>query len=62
MGASYIHPELSCIEKLKKTEERNMKLIVNYKRLKSLASCFTDEFLQSIPFGMNAEESASTGL
>lgn len=35
---------------------------VNYKRLKSLASCFTDEFLQSIPFGMNAEESASTGL
>ena len=39
-----------------------MKLIVNYKRLKSLASCFTDEFLQSIPFGMNAEESASTGL
>ncbi len=37
-------------------------LRVNYKRLKSLASCFTDEFLQSIPFGMNAEESASTGL
>ena len=36
--------------------------IVNYKRLKSLASCFTDEFLQSIPFSMNAEESASTGL
>lgn len=35
---------------------------VNYKRLKSLASCFTDEFLQSIPFGMNAAESASTGL
>ena len=40
----------------------NSELYVNYKRLKSLASCFTDEFLQSIPFSMNAEESASTGL
>ena len=45
-----------------KNETTSYWIAVNYKRLKSLASCFTDEFLQSIPFGMNAAESASTGL
>ena len=44
------------------TAVRSVNIAVNYKRLKSLASCFTDEFLQSIPFDMNAAESASTGL